>query len=148
MPCELNQIEIEEVLNNNSIGRLGYTDSKDIYIVPMNYRYNSNTIQCYSLEGKKIEMMRKNPSVCFEIDEIIDSNHWKTVVINGQFEEITDENELVLLRPIYTEYMLRKKVTLNPSSGIEEDPSLHTKQIFYRINLQKSTGRIQNGLLT
>ncbi len=148
MPLELNQIEIEQVLNNNSLGHLGYTDGEDIYIVPMNYRYKSNTVICYSLEGHKIQMMRQNPSVCFEIEEITDTNHWKCVVINGQFEEITDEKELALLRPDYTEYMLRKKVSLNINSDLEENDLSNSKQIFYRIHLNKLTGRTQNGLLS
>ena len=148
MSCELNQIEIEQVLNKNSIGRLGYTNGQDIYIVPMNYRYKSNSVICYSLEGQKIQMMRQNPSVCFEVEEITDTYNWKCVVINGLFEEITEEKELALLRPDYTEYILRKKVSLNDNSALVENDFPEIKQIFYRIHFNKLTVRSQNGLLT
>lgn len=63
-------LEIRDIIKNNSFGRLGYTDGVNAYIIPMNYRYNPDSISCYSLEGKKIDVMRKNRSVCFEIDQI------------------------------------------------------------------------------
>lgn len=39
---------------------------------------------------KKIEMMRKNPKVCFEVDDIKNIFSWKSVIAWGTFEEITD----------------------------------------------------------
>ncbi|MDB5013881.1 MAG: pyridoxamine 5-phosphate oxidase, partial [Daejeonella sp.] len=119
-------------------------------IMPMNYRYNQDSITCYSLESKKIDIMRKNRSVCFEIDQIANSNHWKCVMINGLFEEITDENELAELRPLYTEYALRKRASLPGDSKImqqnrvAEEPK--SKQVFYKIIYDTVSGRLQDGL--
>lgn len=150
MLVELNESEIRDIIKNNSIGRLGYTDGVNVYIMPMNYRYNQDFISCYSLESKKIDIMRKNGLVCFEIDQIANLNHWKCVLINGLFQEITDENELAELRPLYTEYALRKRVSVTNDSTIVqhnlqvEEPQL--KQVFYKIIYETISGRLQDGL--
>ena len=90
--------------------------------------------------------MRNNRSVCFEIDQITDFNHWKCVLINGLFEEITDESEFVILRPLYTEYTLRKRTNLpdvsetNQQNTHDEDPK--PKQVFYKIIYDVASGRL------
>lgn len=111
---KLSEIEIEEILKANTIGRIGCTDATKVYIVPVNYRYETNSVLCYSFEGLKVDMMRHHPSVCFEVDEITNSHHWKCVIIHGVFKEITDEGELSQLKPHYNEYMLRKRARFMP----------------------------------
>jgi nitroimidazol reductase NimA-like FMN-containing flavoprotein (pyridoxamine 5'-phosphate oxidase superfamily) len=38
-------------------------------------------------------MMRNNPKVCFQVDEMRDMANWKSVITWGNFEEIDDEVE-------------------------------------------------------
>jgi uncharacterized protein len=149
---ELNEKEKVEILKNNSIGRLGCTDGENVYIVPINYEYEQDAILCYSLEGLKIDLMRKNPSVCFEIDEIMDPYKWKCVVINGFFEEITDKTELDILRSRYLEYFLRKRTNLpapplsdEESAETKENTSTNSQRVFYRIRFNKISGRLDSG---
>jgi nitroimidazol reductase NimA-like FMN-containing flavoprotein (pyridoxamine 5'-phosphate oxidase superfamily) len=149
MVGELTQNEIGDILTNTSIGRIGCTDGVRVYIVPMLFRLEENAIVCFSLEGLKIEMMRQHPSVCFEVDRIKDAEHWKCVIINGVFEEITDKNELDELRPRYTEYFLRKRATL--TSAIQTEGTLNidlsdSLQVFFRIRFKDITGRSAIGL--
>ena len=145
----LSEKEIQEILRGNSIGRIGCTDGANVYIVPVNYRYETNAVLCYSLEGLKIDMMRHHPSVCFEVDEIQNSHHWKCVIINGVYEEITDRDELNRLRPQYIEYMLRKRASLAalPDADPKEIQSndSHSAQVFYRIRFDKVSGRYESG---
>ncbi|QNF33956.1 pyridoxamine 5'-phosphate oxidase family protein [Adhaeribacter swui] len=150
---ELDEKENIEFLRKKSFGRIGCTDGDNVYIVPLNYQYEDNSIVCYSLEGLKIDIMRKHPTVCFEVDEVIDSNNWKSVVINGRFEEITDKAELDLLRPRYNEYFLRKRTSL-ASSGQAQDANnlqdiklVQSDQVFYRIRFTKITGRLETDFI-
>lgn len=149
---ELNSNEIEQLLDNNSVGHIGCTDGTTVYIVPINYQFHSGFVLCYSIEGLKIDMMRKNPSVCFQVDEIKSANEWKSVVIYGTYEEITDENELRKLRPHYTEYMLRKRVSLTAvpaDSDTEIQRIMPVKaQVFYRIRFKRLTGRFEDGFVS
>jgi nitroimidazol reductase NimA-like FMN-containing flavoprotein (pyridoxamine 5'-phosphate oxidase superfamily) len=69
------------LLNGNVIGRIGSYAHDRIYIVPVTYGYNDKYIYGHTIEGMKIIMMRSNPVVCFEVDQINDLNSWQSVII-------------------------------------------------------------------
>ena len=61
--------EIELILRTALVCRLGLTDGKRPYIVPLSFGFKNNTLYFHSApEGKKIQMLRKNSEVCFELD--------------------------------------------------------------------------------
>src|SRR6185295_10307374 len=90
---KLTSEEIEELLHQQFIGHLGCQDKDTVYVVPVSYAYEEGKIYCHSFEGQKVEMMRNNPKVCFQVDEIKDRANWKSVITWGNFEEIDDEIE-------------------------------------------------------
>ncbi len=60
---------IEEIIKKALICRLGLSDGENPYIVPLSFGYKDKTLYFHSAaKGKKIDIMRKNPRVCFEID--------------------------------------------------------------------------------
>lgn len=67
---EINDMEeIENIIKKAQVCRLGLSDNNSPYIVPMNYGYKDNTLYIHSAkEGKKINIITRNPEVCFEID--------------------------------------------------------------------------------
>ena len=61
--------KIEEVIKKATVCRLGLVDRDEAYIVPVNFGYEKNTIYFHSaLEGRKIELIKRNDKVCFEIE--------------------------------------------------------------------------------
>ncbi|MCD4795255.1 MAG: pyridoxamine 5'-phosphate oxidase family protein [Bacteroidales bacterium] len=97
---------IEEILSTSIICRIAMTDGERPYLLPFNYGYNNNCIYIHSaLKGKKLDVLRKNNSVCFEIEhksEIIKDKlacKWTTlyrsVVGYGTIEIIEDFNEKI-----------------------------------------------------
>lgn len=60
---------VEEILSKAEICRIAMIDERDPYLVPVNYGYFENAIYIHSAsKGKKINILRKNNRVCFEID--------------------------------------------------------------------------------
>jgi nitroimidazol reductase NimA-like FMN-containing flavoprotein (pyridoxamine 5'-phosphate oxidase superfamily) len=60
---------IESVMKRATICRIGLSENDVPYVVPLNFGYKDNCLYFHSAkEGKKIDMMRKNNTVCFEID--------------------------------------------------------------------------------
>jgi uncharacterized protein len=62
---------IAEILLKSNICRIAMMDVDVPYIVPVNYGYNDvdNSLYIHSgVEGKKIDLLRKNKKVCFEIE--------------------------------------------------------------------------------
>lgn len=82
--------QIEQVLKEGFVGRIGCHADGVTYVVPISYAYDGETIYCHTQEGKKIAIMRRNPTVCFEVDEMKNMANWYSVVVQGVYEEITD----------------------------------------------------------
>ena len=60
---------IESIIKRATVCRIGLSENNVPYIVPLNFGYENNCLYFHSAkEGKKIDMIRKNNSVCFEID--------------------------------------------------------------------------------
>ncbi|MDD1771668.1 MAG: pyridoxamine 5'-phosphate oxidase family protein [Methanomassiliicoccales archaeon] len=61
--------EMEQVIMKAEVCRLGMIDDGEPYIVPMNFGYRKGTFFFHcAREGKKLEVLRKNPKVCFELE--------------------------------------------------------------------------------
>lgn len=63
---------IEEIINTADVCRIAFADNNTPYIVTMNFGYTNDPEQRLFLhcanEGRKLEMIRKNKFVCFEMD--------------------------------------------------------------------------------
>ena len=67
----MNKQEIDEFLQEALIGRLGTTNKDQPYVVPINFVYDAESVFFHSkLKGLKINNIRDNKKVCFEIDEL------------------------------------------------------------------------------
>jgi nitroimidazol reductase NimA-like FMN-containing flavoprotein (pyridoxamine 5'-phosphate oxidase superfamily) len=85
---ELNTQQIRNILSSQVLGRLGCTDGKQSYIVPVTYSYDGEYIYGQSNEGTKLAILRKNNQVCFEVDIMTDMANWQSVIALGNFEEL------------------------------------------------------------
>ena len=145
----LTDIEIEEVLTDNYLGRLGCTDGENIYVVPVNYIYAGGKIIAHSAEGKKIQYMRKRSGVCFEVDEMEDMMNWRSVIAWGKYEEVTDELEKQELLGMMVNKMMKLKIseTALPPHATEErhrpHPAGNISVVLWRIVINKKTGRFE-----
>lgn len=90
---KLNINEIEQVLNNQFIGRIGCHANNITYIVPTSYAYDGTYIYARAHEGLKIDLMRKNSKICFQVDLIENMGNWRSVIAWGNFKEISEEGQ-------------------------------------------------------
>ncbi|MDD5065455.1 MAG: pyridoxamine 5'-phosphate oxidase family protein [bacterium] len=61
--------EINAILHEARVCRVGFCLGREPYIVPMNFGYDGSCLYLHSAsEGKKMDMLRKNKNVCFETD--------------------------------------------------------------------------------
>jgi uncharacterized protein len=61
--------DIEAIIAKAEVCRLGLSADHQPYVVPLNFGYEKNTLYFHgALEGTKIDMLRQNPRVCFEMD--------------------------------------------------------------------------------
>ncbi|MEP6464898.1 MAG: pyridoxamine 5'-phosphate oxidase family protein [Parafilimonas sp.] len=138
---------IETVLHQQIIGHIGCHANDTTYVVPVSYAYQDGCIYAHTEEGMKINMMRQNAKVCFEVYRMENMGNWQCVIAWGKFEEITGENERagalkILLKrdlPIITS----KTVQLTKEWPFEPDDLNEIKGIVFRIKLNIKTGRYE-----
>lgn len=60
---------IDRILHAAAVCRLALCDGDRPYIVPMSYGYDGKSLyfHCAS-EGRKLDLVRRNPNACFEVD--------------------------------------------------------------------------------
>jgi nitroimidazol reductase NimA-like FMN-containing flavoprotein (pyridoxamine 5'-phosphate oxidase superfamily) len=144
---DLTTKECIALLGNNYIGRIAYILKGNPEIVPITYYFDpeNNSIISYSSIGGKIEAMRKNNSVSFQVDEISNVVHWKSVLIHGEYEELQGITAKHLLHK-FTEgvkMLVHKKEKTSPKF-ISEFSSKITDNgipVVYRINIKEVVGR-------
>lgn len=140
---------IEHLLRTSHVGRLG-TNGKDGYprIKPLNYVYDRGVIYFHSArEGEKIEDIRRDDSICFEVDLPIAfvkgapdnpcraEYLYRSVIIYGRAAEVEDEAERRrALKSLMEKYQ--------PAGGYGEflESKLAVTAVV-RINMERITGK-------
>ena len=107
---ELTRDECDEVLARARVGRLACARRNQPYIVPISFAFDpvDRSLVGFSTVGRKIEWMRENPKVCVAVDDILDEQHWTTVVVNGVYREIAPTDAESLGR---VQTLLQKRVS-------------------------------------
>jgi nitroimidazol reductase NimA-like FMN-containing flavoprotein (pyridoxamine 5'-phosphate oxidase superfamily) len=67
------QAEIGQILSSGFLCRVAFSQNNIPHIVPMNYGYDEGRLYFHSAcTGKKIELIRDNPRVSFEVSDSIE----------------------------------------------------------------------------
>ncbi len=132
----LSEEEVESLLRRHRVGRLACSTNDRPYLVPIDFAYDGTAIYGYSSTGRKLAIMRENPLVCFEIDEIEGPSSWRSVVIEGQFQELTDEKSRQ-----YARRLLTQNGEIPVLRAIMDGLSEHV--VLYRINISERAGRFE-----
>ncbi len=60
---------LESIMKKAAVCRLAMSENNIPYVVPLNFAYKDGYLYLHSArEGRKIEILKKNEQVCFEID--------------------------------------------------------------------------------
>jgi nitroimidazol reductase NimA-like FMN-containing flavoprotein (pyridoxamine 5'-phosphate oxidase superfamily) len=144
---EMNLYETEKLLKTEIVGRLACHAEGITYIVPISYAYADGYIYGHSFDGMKIEMMRKNPNVCFQTDRMENMANWKSVVAWGKFEEVkakSDRKEaLEKLLERHLPILSSQTVHLTPHWPFPPEEINEIQGIVFRIKVEKMTGRFE-----
>ena len=148
---QLNEFQINRVLLTETHAHLGCHAGGETYVVPVSYVFEENDkedfVYGYTIEGKKVEMMRENPEVCLQVESIETKAHWQSVILWGTYEELSgneaDHAIQILssrLHPFVATETTRPAHSMEIMAG-HYDPGLKT--VAYRIRVHKKTGRFE-----
>jgi len=136
--------ELESVLREAVVCRMGLCDEGKPYVVPMNYGYRDGSVFLHSAtEGRKIEILRRNPNVCLEFEKDVElvpaeaacsfSMKYRSVIASGKavFLEGTEEKSFGL-NVIMVQYTGKEFVF--PPQALE-------KIVVLKVDLEECSGK-------
>ncbi|MEM2129225.1 MAG: pyridoxamine 5'-phosphate oxidase family protein [Candidatus Bathyarchaeia archaeon] len=134
-------------LREAKVGRLGICQNDQSYVVPVLFAYDAETNAIYihsSKKGKKNEMMKLNPNICFEIDEMFEvivnkspckcDVTYRSVIVFGKASFINNPKAKVKALS-----MLLKKYVKETSNTISPEMTDRTQII--KIKISSITGK-------
>lgn len=144
---ELNEMQIDNLLLSQAVGRIACCTKMKPYIVPVTYVYDGKFIYGQTREGLKLDILRKNPNVCFEVDVMTDMANWQSVVIWGTFQELKDKEADKARQYLFNRVLpLMTSATIHPNQHevtTEIDDSNRLKPVMYQIKITEKTGRFE-----
>jgi uncharacterized protein len=131
---ELSAEGIEALLRTAIVGRIaccghGLIGDGRPYLVPLAYGYDGDAVYAHSGPGRKLDLMRYEPRVTFEVDEAKASDRWRSVIAEGTFEEIEDPRQ--------------REAALVVIYGPTGNPDLGAQTVVFRIRLTSRSGRYE-----
>ena len=139
--------EIRQILDEFKVCRLGLVDDGKPYIVPMNMAYDldDGELSIYfhcAKDGRKIDVIQKNPKVGFEMDqeiELVEGNtpcqysyRYVSVMGTGTVKIVEDEQEKV---SALTKIM--KQQTGKDFTEFKENPELLSAVCILRVDAEE-----------
>lgn len=139
---EVSHQDALNLLAHLRLGRVACAEGVQPYVVPFYFAYHDGYLYSFSTVGQKIRWMRANPLVCVEVDEIVSSEEWVSIVIFGRYQELTDTRELKAKRDLAYRLLQRKKIWWEPgyAKTIIEGTERALLPVYFRIQIARITG--------
>ena len=88
---ELSRDESLTLLDESMVAHLGLIADGEPYVTPMSFVREGETILFRTTAGRKLDALRKHPSVCLEVSAFDEeTGDWASVIVSGTAEEVTD----------------------------------------------------------
>ena len=138
---------IEDIILRSTVCKLAMCDRHQPYIVPLCFGFKDNILYFHSAaKGKKIDILKNNPNVCFEFDiftEVIKSAKackwgmkYRSVIGYGKASFVTDEN---LKRQAFDIIMKQYADGL-----FLYEEALLTSTVIIKVDIESMTGKKSN----
>ena len=136
---------LQEILKNAIICRVAFQgDGEFPYVLPMNYGYKNGVLYFHCApQGKKLELIRQNPKVAFEITEHKElvpgkkscewTEHYRSILGTGTMSIVEDFTEKVQGLDILMHHHGKLKNAY--------DPSLIDRLLVLKLTIHSMTGK-------
>lgn len=135
---ELDESECRALLARHHVGRMAYTFRDRVDIAPIHYFFDDGWLYGRTALGRKLEIVKHNRWVAFQVDEVEGPFDWRSVVVKGGVYLLRPDGseEEILLHARALE-LLR---SVAPAVLTAEDPAPE-REILFRIHLDEVSGR-------
>lgn len=139
----LSNLEFTRLLSGNRLAHLACAKDGKPYVVPIYFAYAENYLYAFSMPGKKIEFMRANPEVSLIVEERGHGREWKSVLVEGRFEELPDRIGHKRERDHAWSLLSKHFDWWEPGALKPVTPPIsdHSEHIFFRVFVEQIYGR-------
>ncbi|MDG4875323.1 pyridoxamine 5'-phosphate oxidase family protein [Mesorhizobium sp. WSM4935] len=139
----LSALECTKLLMANRVGHLACAKDGQPYVVPFYYAYSDNRLYAFSMAGRKIDWMRANPLVSVHVGEHDAGRGWRSVVVNGRYEELPDRIGHKVQRDHAWSLLSRHADWWEPGAlkPIASSDAEHLPHVFFSIFIVEVSGR-------
>ena len=138
------QAELRRILQDARVCRLAMCDGDRPYLVPMSFALDGEDLVLHSARsGRKLEVLARNPAVCFEVEEGVEfapgptacgsTMRYRSVIGAGEAELVEDRDEHARLLALF-----------GPRYGVPAGPvpeSELKRTIMLRIRVRQLSGK-------
>lgn len=141
---EMGQKEIQDFLQQVGYGHLGYIHEGKPYVMPMHYYLEEKDIYLFTTVGMKTHDIDANPAVCLQVEEIHTPVHWRSVIVTGQAERVTEQQDIDRVMQLVKE----SNPALSPAINRTWVDSWGRAEVvaLYRIYPEEMSGRTTEGV--
>ncbi|MCY7323909.1 MAG: pyridoxamine 5'-phosphate oxidase family protein [Phormidesmis sp. CAN_BIN36] len=141
---EMSSKEIQSFLQQVGYGHLGFIHEGKPYVMPMHYYLEDSDIYLFTTEGMKTHDIDANPEICLQVEEIHDPLHWRSVIVTGRAEQLSEQQDIDRAMPFIKE----RNPTLSPAiNRTWTDAEGRSEAIvIYRIHESEMSGRTTEGV--
>jgi nitroimidazol reductase NimA-like FMN-containing flavoprotein (pyridoxamine 5'-phosphate oxidase superfamily) len=124
------------LLKRHHAGRIAFTFKNRVDIEPIGYVLSGQWLYCRTAVGTKLALMRRNPWVAFEVDEVEGAFDWRSVVVHGAAYFLSPEGD------VHPEYDRAVRIlrTIDPRI-LTDDDAAPARTTLFRIHIDEVTGR-------
>lgn len=139
----LNERQIDQLLQTAYVAHLGCAADGRLYVVPISYVYDGASVYIHSVDGLKMELMRRNPQVCLQMEQIDNLANWRSVIVWGEFTELqgTEAEQAMQILADRLMPLVASETSMSPHGQHATSAGLHGH--VYRIHLTERTGRFE-----
>jgi len=141
---EMGSKEIQDVLQKVGYGHLGCVGEGHPYVVPIHYYLEDQAIYIFTTEGMKTEYMDANPEVCLQVEEVHNLLHWRSVIVTGRAERLTEQRDIDQAM----QFIKERNPTLSPALNMTwvDAWGRESAIAIYRIHKSDMSGRTTDGV--
>lgn len=132
-----------EVLSGGHIAHLACAKNNRPYLVPIQYAFDPHNLYSFSMPGQKIDWLRENPKACVQVTERRDNGEWRSVIVDGEFEEYPEGEQWHDAR-LFAWSLLEKRANWWEPGSFKPEPqdgAADAAPVFFSIRIGSMSGR-------
>jgi nitroimidazol reductase NimA-like FMN-containing flavoprotein (pyridoxamine 5'-phosphate oxidase superfamily) len=135
--------ECVKLLDAHRLCRLACVKDGQPYVVPIYFAHAANYLYAFSMPGKKIDLMRANPKVAVVVEDHSQGRQWRSVVVDGFYQELPDRIGSKLEREHAWSLLSKHTDWWEPGAfkPAAQPLSDHSPHVFFRISIEHVSGR-------